>query len=693
MASLTSSSSSTGTETEAAGMAARVAVDGSGGGVSCNGNGSGSGPGGGEEEEEMRRGGGLGEAQAGEKKKTKKLHGRAFYESIGSPKFVLAPMVDQSEFAWRMLSRSFIPGDRQRDLLAYTPMLHARLFCETPKFRDAHFQPLRTSLVSCGGGDGADEGEQQQEEVEGKEKKTFLDGNPADRPLFVQFCANNPDELLKAATYVAPFCDAVDLNLGCPQGIARKGRYGAFLQEDQELIYSLINKLHLGLDVPVTAKIRILDTKENTLAYAQKVLGAGASILTVHGRTREMKGHKTGLADWKMIRFLRESLPKETVLFANGNILRKEDIERCLEETGADAVMSAEGNLYDPAIFADAPPVGEEGREYWRGGDGKGGWRMDAVVRRYMDIIHRYVLEVEPPVRAPLYLPTDPDPESPTSTTTQPPAAAAESEKDHGPKRKSEQDPSTDTGPPAKRQKQQQLKQKKSGGARPPKSTSPNMLAMQPHLFKLLRPLVARHHNVRDALARSRAGDMEAFENVLRLVEVACREGIKAYHDTGGQSWEREMEDDVRLNAAKAAANARRAMLEMKGAAAVGDPAGKKGEVGVDGDGGEGGEGEGEMDESSVATVRACKRPWWVVQPYVRPLPKEALAKGALTMSKKEREALEKKGEGKGKAEEGEGEGDGDGDAKGKGPGPHVEAENVGVGEVVLVPKEGLVCG
>lgn len=27
-----------------------------------------------------------------------KLHGRAFYESIGSPKFVLAPMVDQSEF-------------------------------------------------------------------------------------------------------------------------------------------------------------------------------------------------------------------------------------------------------------------------------------------------------------------------------------------------------------------------------------------------------------------------------------------------------------------------------------------------------------------------------------------------------------------------------------------------------------------
>ena len=27
-----------------------------------------------------------------------KLHGRAFYESIGSPKLILAPMVEQSEF-------------------------------------------------------------------------------------------------------------------------------------------------------------------------------------------------------------------------------------------------------------------------------------------------------------------------------------------------------------------------------------------------------------------------------------------------------------------------------------------------------------------------------------------------------------------------------------------------------------------
>lgn len=503
-------------------------------------------------------------------------------------------------------------------------MFHARLFASTPKFRGNHFIPLRTPLLSPSAPSAST-----------PEYEPYLDGNPSfDRPLIVQFCANDPDDLLDAARFAAPYCDAVDLNLGCPQGIAKKGHYGAFLQEDPELIFRLINKLHLELDVPVTAKIRILETREKTLEYARLVLRAGASMLTVHGRVREQKGHRTGLADWGVLRYLREELPKETVIFANGNILRGEDVRRCLEETGADGVMAAEGCLYDPGLFAavSSEGVAEGGREYWIGVDGKGGWRMDAVMRRYLGIIYEHVLQIPEPVRNPLYLPSDPiniDPPTALSSTDLSPSLKHARETQQAPLTANDttaedQLPTHPSSEPPKKKSRKINPPTNNAHPNPNKakpkqierSTNPNHTAMQPHLFKLLRPLVAHHHHVRDALARCRAGDIAAFEHVLQLVEGVVKEGVAEYAASEGGSWVEEEEERGRLEAMKR--NAR-------------ENAGKEG-----GGKEKEGEAEEELDESSIETVRDCRRPWWVVQPYVRPLPAEALRKGALALSKKE---------------------------------------------------------
>ena len=437
-----------------------------------------------------------------------------------------------------MLSRSYLGADSKDTLLSYSPMFHARLFSETAKFRDMHFQPTRGLL----------EKKEPQENA-----RLWLDGNPAfDRPLFVQFCANKPDDLLEAAKYVAPYCDAVDLNLGCPQGIAKSGHYGAFLQEDPDTIYKLINKLHKELPIPVTAKIRILESKERTLEYAKMVLSAGASILTVHGRRREQKGHNMGVADLHVIRYLRDQLPAETVLFANGNILNRDDIARALEITKADGIMSAEGNLSDPTIFATAPAAGEAVREYWRGRNGQEGYRIDGVFRRYMDIIHEYVLDHEPPVRRPLWVPGDLEP--------------FEDAEDQEPE-----------GPPKKKQKRE----------KDSRAISPSLRFMQGHLFQLFRPFIAIRTDVRDALAKTQADDINGYERVLKMLERATIEGIKMY--------ENEAESQESKN----------------------------------------GDNLPPEQESSKRTIAIYKRPWFICQPHIRPLPEEAKAKGAVTEKQK----------------------------------------------------------
>ncbi|CAN6646310.1 tRNA-dihydrouridine(16/17) synthase [NAD(P)(+)] [Trichomonascus vanleenenianus] len=324
--------------------------------------------------------------------KPQKLQGRELFKTIGCPKTIVAPMVDQSELAWRIISR------RYGAELCYTPMFHARLFGESEQYR--------------------------------KDQFNALDGDPeVDRPLVVQFCANDPQELLTAARHVVGRCDAVDLNIGCPQGIARRGKYGAFLMDDWDLIYKLINILHTELDIPVTAKIRIYEDREKTLAYAKHVLSAGAQFLTVHGRTREMKGQKTGLADWSMIRYLRDNLPPDTVMFANGNILYPEDIGRCLEATNTDAVMSAEGNLYNPGVFNTKKEQIDD--QYPR---------VDKILREYFEVAK--------------------------ST----PGNASKS-------------------------------------------------AMKSHFFKVLRPFLAKHIDIRNQIGPIKKGQFEEYEKIVEMVE------------------------------------------------------------------------------------------------------------------------------------------------------------------------------
>lgn len=93
-----------------------------------------------------------------------------------------------------------------------------------------------------------------------------------------QFCANDPDTFAAAAKLVERDCDGVDLNLGCPQGIAKKGHYGAFLMDEWELITRMIQKAANSVSIPISCKMRIFPDPAKTVQYAQALVSSSLLI-------------------------------------------------------------------------------------------------------------------------------------------------------------------------------------------------------------------------------------------------------------------------------------------------------------------------------------------------------------------------------------------------------------------------------
>jgi len=168
--------------------------------------------------------------------------------------------------------------------------------------------------------------------------------------------------LVAAAKLIESQVDAIDLNLGCPENVARKRDYGAFLLRKPELVVTAISTMVESLAVPVTCKIRLMEKGHHipesqrglagTIAFCQRLENAGCGMICVHGRDRHNKGQKIRDADWDAIKQIKSCTRLPVV--ANGNIALHSDVDQCLKFTNCDGVMSAEALLSDPSLFSSS---------------------------------------------------------------------------------------------------------------------------------------------------------------------------------------------------------------------------------------------------------------------------------------------------------------------------------------------------
>lgn len=193
-----------------------------------------------------------------------------------------------------------------------------------------------------------------------------------DRVVF-QMGTADPQRALTVAQLVQDDVAAVDVNMGCPKEYSTKGGMGAALLSDPDKIEAILTTLVKGLSKPVTCKIRVLPSLEDTVRLVKRIEQTGVWAIAVHGRLKEERPQHPVHCDYIQAVAKAVSIP----VIANGGshdlVKTYSDISKFREATGASAVMLARAAMWNPSIFSCKGPVS-----------------VDAVMEEYIKYAVRY---------------------------------------------------------------------------------------------------------------------------------------------------------------------------------------------------------------------------------------------------------------------------------------------------------------
>lgn len=230
----------------------------------------------------------------------------------GRPATIAGPMVRYSKLPFRQLCRQYDAD------IVYSPMILAREYVRNGNARLADFST-----------------------------------NDDDTPLIVQVGVNNVADLLKFVEMVAPYCDGIGINCGCPIKEQVREGIGCALIYNAELLCAMVSavKSKYGDSLRLETKIRIHDDYEQTVSLCKSLCDAGVDWITIHGRTRTTRSSQPVNLD--AIKHIVEKIQEKRVpVVANGDCFKLSDVAEIAAYTKVDGVMAVRGLLANPALFS-----------------------------------------------------------------------------------------------------------------------------------------------------------------------------------------------------------------------------------------------------------------------------------------------------------------------------------------------------
>ena len=185
-----------------------------------------------------------------------------------------------------------------------------------------------------------------------KKSASLLTFGENEKPAASQLFGSEPFVMAEAAIEALKFSpDFIDINMGCPAPKVAGNGGGSALMKDPLLAADIVSAVVKAVNVPVTVKMRTGWDEDNinAIELAKRCEDAGASAITVHGRTRKQM-YAPGI-DYKTIADVKSAVSVPVI--ANGDISDGKSAKYMYDATGCDFVMVGRAAQGNPFVFSE----------------------------------------------------------------------------------------------------------------------------------------------------------------------------------------------------------------------------------------------------------------------------------------------------------------------------------------------------